>query len=218
MVTPRIDPEVPRSLASEAARAERLAALDQPHVAPLTDYVRALRNRDDQEYPYFDPADGGIGASLLFLFEKPGPMTVEKGRLNRSGSGFISRDNNDPTAENTFRFMKEAGIDRRTTVIWNTVPGWNGTRSITASELDAGITDLSRLLSLLQNLTTVVLVGRKSARAEQQVSCLGDYSIFKSAHPSPLVFASYFEQWRAIPLVWRQAAQQAGVWQPERTR
>jgi hypothetical protein len=75
-----IDPQEPRSLASEEARRLRTAALEEPHILPLTNYVRALRARDDREYPYFDPADGGVEARLLLLFEKPGPMTVQKGR------------------------------------------------------------------------------------------------------------------------------------------
>ena len=207
----RIEPEGPRSLASEEARAQRLAALDQPHVAPLTRFVRALRGRDEREYPYFDPADGGVDASLLFLFEKPGPMTVERGRHRRVGSGFISRDNDDPTAENTFRFMREAGIDRRRTVIWNTVPGWNGTRAITPAELEAGIVDLSGLLSLLPRLTTIVLVGRKAERAEQRIADLGCYWIFRSAHPSQQVWAGYRDRWEAIPEVWALAAARAGA-------
>jgi hypothetical protein len=62
------------------------------------------------EVPEFDPLDGGVEAQVLFLFEKPGPMTAELGGSKRSGSGFISRNNDDPTAEATFkvhRFLDE---------------------------------------------------------------------------------------------------------------
>jgi hypothetical protein len=44
-----------------------------------------------------NPFDGGIAAQLLFLFEKPGPMTDGK-----NGAGFISRNIVDPIAEATF--------------------------------------------------------------------------------------------------------------------
>jgi hypothetical protein len=47
--------------------------------------------------PDFDPLDGGVNAQVLFLLEKPGPMAAEDGK--RAGSGFISRDNDDGTAE-----------------------------------------------------------------------------------------------------------------------
>lgn len=208
-------PNLPRSMRRPEVREQRLAALDQPHIAPLTDLVRRFRSRDGSEYPYFDPADGGANASLLFLFEKPGPMTVEKGTPTRTGSGFISRDNDDPTAEATFEFMRQARVPRRETVLWNTIPGWNGTRRIVTDELRAGIRDLAELLSLLPNVRTVVLVGQKAAKAELRILELGSFCIFKSAHPSPLVRASYPDQWRNIPAVWLEAAKHAGVWQPE---
>lgn len=127
------------------------------------------------------------------------------------GSGFISRDNDDPTAENTFRFMRAAGVDRTRTVIWNTVAGWNGTRAIIPAELEGGIRDLSRLLSLLPRLTTIVLVGRKAERAEEKILELGDYAIFKSAHPSQQVWAGYRDRWEAIPTAWERAAIVAGA-------
>jgi hypothetical protein len=84
----------------------------------LTQFAAALRERGMGIVPDFDPLDGGVDARILFLFEKPGPMTSE----DRGGSGFISRNNDDPTAEATFRFMQAAGIPRTLTVIWNVVP------------------------------------------------------------------------------------------------
>src|SRR5690348_5073585 len=91
----------PRSMRDNNVRLKRKAMLDLPHVAKLTAYTAELR-RDGKEVPEFDPLDGGTNAQVLFLFEKPGPMTAESGI--RTGSGFISRDNDDPTAEATFNF------------------------------------------------------------------------------------------------------------------
>ena len=171
------------------------------HIAPLTDFVERLRTASpDCEFPDFDPLDGGVAADILFLFEKPGPMTSKGGK----GSGFISRNNDDPTAEATFRFMKEAKLSRKRTVIWNVVPGWNGRRKITAPELLAGVNALKDLLPLLRNLRTIVLVGQKAQRAKPLVEPLG-LRIVTSAHPSPLVRASYPVKWRAIPSCWAQA-------------
>ena len=88
------------------------------------------------EVPYFDPLDGGIDARVLCLFEKPGPMTDSRPRAGkRIGSEFISRNNDDRSAEATFRFMVQAGIPRELTVTWNVVPSWNGTRRVRASGL-----------------------------------------------------------------------------------
>ena len=90
--------------------------LDEPHIAPLTNVIYSLRAAQPEiVIPNVDPLDGGVGARMLFLFEAPGPNTLE--------TGFISRNNDDRTAEATFRFMRMAGIPRTETVIWNTGPG-----------------------------------------------------------------------------------------------
>ncbi len=47
---------------------------------------------------------------MLFLLEKLGPMTSPTGK--RAGSGSISRNNDDQTAEKVFNFMRTAGIER----------------------------------------------------------------------------------------------------------
>ena len=116
-------------------------------MAPLADFAAKLRRTyPDREFPDFDPLDGGMNADILFLFEKPGPMTSAR----RKGSGFISRNNDDPTAEKIFSFMKEADLPRNRTIIWNVIPGWNGTRRIRAAEHKAGVDSLVKdLIPLL---------------------------------------------------------------------
>jgi hypothetical protein len=92
--------------------------------------------------------------------------------MKGGGSSFISRNNDDPTAEATFKFMQRADISRKQTVIWNSIPGWNGTRHITRAELDVGMEELKELLPLLPKLRTIVLalnrcaVGSRSADRE----------------------------------------------------
>jgi hypothetical protein len=123
-------------------------------------------------------------ADMLFLFEKPGPMTSAAGK----GSGFISRNNDDPTAEATFRFMTQADLPRNRTILWNVVPGWNKTRKITARELSEGVAALKGLLPLIPKLRTIILVGQKAQRAKPLVG-LG-LKIFVSAmrfHPPRLL-------------------------------
>jgi hypothetical protein len=117
-------------------RQRRKDMLNMPHILPLAAYSAQLRERNMGEVPDFDPLDGGVDARVLFLFEKPGPMTAEAG--NRAGSGFISRNNDDATAAATFEFMRRAGIPRKLTLIWNVVPWWNGTRLVTRQELNLG--------------------------------------------------------------------------------
>ena len=101
------------------------------------------------EVPDFDPLDGGVEARALFLFEKPGRMTA-----GQSGSGFISRDNDDPTAAAIFEFMQQAAIPRELTIIWNVIPWWNGTLAVTKSELQNGASRVNELIHLLPRLCT----------------------------------------------------------------
>jgi hypothetical protein len=195
------DFDFPRSLRSSAAVAARKGLLHQPHMGPLAQFVANLRcGHPDCEFPDFDPLDGGVAAEILFLFEKPGAMTSGE----KQGSGFISRNNDDPTAEATFYFMKKAEVPRSFTVTWNIIPGWNGTRKTSAREVAGGVASLRSLLPLLPRLHTIVLVGKKAQRATSTVGALG-LRTFTSAHPSPLVRARHPGIWQTIPEVWAQA-------------
>lgn len=104
-------------------------------------------------------------------------MTATEG-----GSGFISRNNDDSTAHATFNFMRRARIPRSQTVIWNVIPGWNGTRRITRAELKKGLECLNELIAKLPNLRAVVLVGQKAARAKAYLKTTGLW-VITSDHP-----------------------------------
>lgn len=196
MIIPSDD--TPRSLKALDACLRRREMLLLPHIAPLSQYAVELRRRPDVYVPDFDPLDGGVRAQILFLFEKPGRKTDPA----HGGSGFISRNNDDPTAEATFHFMVAAGIPRHETITWNFIPWWNDARAMTRSERSDGRDQINRLLGMLPNLKTVVLVGRTAAAARPY---LESYRTIESWHPSPLVRASYPERWREIPEVWRKA-------------
>lgn len=187
-----------RGLASPTEVARRRELLAAPHMTQLVQYARDLRQSKGFAVPDFDPMDGGTSASMLFLMEKPGPKA--------SASGFISRDNNDSTAQATSQFLAEAGIPRVDTLLWNAIPFWNGTIKVTSQELVAGVVHLADLLDLLPNLRAIVLVGRKAERALDLVSRLG-LPVHTSYHPSPKNRAMAREKWNSIPGAWAQAYQ-----------
>lgn len=174
--------------------AGRRAELTKEHIAPLAKFAESLRGGEMGEIPDFDPWDGGTRARALFLFEKPSSKAA--------ASGFISRNNDDQTAENTFKFMVKADVPRKKVCIWNVVPGWNGTTKVKAAELNAGVHALSELFPLLPRLKIVVLVGKKAARA---LPLLDEthLKIIQSPHPSPQVKGRYRGQWDSIPVIWR---------------
>ncbi|MBL6079199.1 uracil-DNA glycosylase [Belnapia sp. T18] len=146
---------------------------------------------------------------MLFLLEKPGPMTDSSRSGVRKGSGFISRNNDDPTAEATWHFMSEAGIPRRKTLIWNVIPWWNGTIDIKRDEHEQGLQATARLIELLPKLRGVVLVGKKAGRAQPFLAGKGLY-IATSPHPSPQVRAAFPTMWRGIGTTWHEAARHLG--------
>jgi hypothetical protein len=186
----------PRLLKCREQIGLRRAELSESHIAPLAKFVEALRKEDYGEVPDFDPWDGGVDAKALFLFEKPGPKAF--------ASGFISRNNDDPTAENTFNFMREAGIPRKLTCLWNVVPGWNGMRRLAPDELARGHEALAKLLIELKKkkLRVVVLVGKRASCAWSKLPDPPDLPTIHSAHPSPIVRGTNPKLWRSIPRQW----------------
>lgn len=176
----------PKLLGDPVAREHRRMQLSEPHVAPLTTFVRCLRGEagPGADIPDFDPWDGGVLAQVLFLLEAPGAKAVS--------SGFISRNNPDETAKNFFELNEAAAIPRSRPVIWNVVPWYIGLatriRGADSQDIAAGIRHLPRLLGLLPQLRAVVFLGRKAERAGAIViKARPDLHIFTSPHPSPLV-------------------------------
>jgi hypothetical protein len=135
--------------------------------------------------------------------EKPGPMTSAE-REGRQGSSFISRDNDDPTAEAVFTFMREAGIPRRETVLWNLIPGWNRTTKVTGAELTEGIKEALRLTPLLPRLKGVVFVGSQARKLVPHLTP-GALSLHFSLHPSRTARRYNKTCWELIPDRWRAA-------------
>jgi uracil-DNA glycosylase len=147
--------------------------------------VRRLRQgvESEKQIPFFDPFDGGIAATCLYLLEAPGARAVS--------SGFISRNNPDESAKNFFELNREAGIPREATVTWNIVPWYIGSgqkiRPARSEDLAAGIPHLVELLLLLPALRIVVIMGQKPTAAERHIRTVRpEIEIVRSPHPSPL--------------------------------
>lgn len=163
----------------------------EPSIRPLHDWSKRLAVKRDALVPFFDPGDAGIGARVLFLLEAPGPMTNVGNR--RPGSGFISVDNNDRTAENLWTHRKQAGLDESVALLWNIVPWYIGvegkeTRKPNRHELKDGAAGLRELLGMLPNLRVIITCGRfaqkgwKKHLADLQERC----TVIETWHPSPL--------------------------------
>lgn len=194
----------PKLLGDPEALRERLSQVDAVHVAPLTGFVRRLRERAGPQaaIPYFDPWDGGVNAKVLFFLEAPGPKA--------RNSGFVSMNNPDQTAKNFFEISYEAGLHRKELLIWNTVPWYIGSgrkiRPANAADIASGTEFLAELLVLLPKLEAVVLVGLKAKRVENDIRAIAPHlQIFCSPHPSPMFVnrkpenrGKLLQCWRAV--------------------
>ena len=176
-------PDAPKSLRDPALLETRRAMADADHVKPLRALVQRIAGERGADVPDPDPLDGGVKARLLLLLETPGPSI---GR-----TGFVSRDNATGTAANLFRFLAEAGIARRDTLIWNAVP-WvihepgALNRAPRRSEATAAAPYFAPLLALLPRLAVVVPAGRFAHEAAAPLAALRpDLPVIPSPHPSP---------------------------------
>ncbi len=157
---------------------------------PLSAFVAQVRAERavQREVPFFDPHDGGIHARILFLLEAPGPQAVR--------SGFISRDNPDPSARNLRQLLTP--LPRYQTVLWNIVPWYVGTgqRIAPVSPVDLACSRpyLEHLIRLLPAMVTVVLVGKKAQRAHEDLGRMWSGSIVEMCHPSNRVFNRWPER------------------------
>ena len=161
----------------------------EPSVQPLREWAADLAVRRDAVVPWFDPAESGAGSRVLLVYEAPGPMTNSENA--RPGSGFISVDNNDQTAENTWRCRVEADLHGGA-LAWNIVPWYLGpaSRKPTAGELKAGAVELLGLRRRLPRLDTVVLSGRYAQEGWRKHLATSlrrpSVRVIETWHPSPL--------------------------------
>jgi uracil-DNA glycosylase len=151
---------------------------------PLSALVAQIRvdRAVGHDVPFFDPCDGGIQARILFLLEAPGPQAVR--------TGFISRDNPDPSARNLRQLLTP--LPRHETVLWNIVPWYVGTSQRIAPVSRADLTDsrpyLEHLIRLLPAMVTAVLVGKTAQQAREDLAQIWRGPVVEMWHPSNRVF------------------------------
>jgi len=186
----------------------RLRHIHDPHVSPLNDWVRSLQARlgSDAVIPWFDPADGGVNAQILWLLEAPGGKATRE----RGGSGFISCDNNDGTAENTYRTREEAGVSRSMVVHWNVIPYYIGTdtkiRAWRPDDVAAVGPLLRELVAMLPKLRCVILGGGAAQKVWKEFGpTKPNLRVIDCPHPSPPNVNTRPGTREAIVATWKQA-------------
>lgn len=114
---------------------------------------------------------------FCFFWSPPGPQVVR--------SGFISRENSDPSARNMTRALDEAGFTRAETLLWNVVPycvsSPDRNRNASLAQIRTAAPDTNAFIDLLPELRAVVLCGRLAQYAERFLSIR--VKAFRTYHP-----------------------------------
>ncbi|MGY1865272.1 uracil-DNA glycosylase [Nocardia gipuzkoensis] len=140
----------------------KLARLDMPHIAPLTEFVNRIAKAeghnqfgDIPEVPYFDPDDGGTGARVLFLMH----TAIAKADAGINSSGLISMENPDFTAQYIGRTHHDLVVDRKLCAYWNITPFPALKKPANAAEQRRAARYTREVLELLPNVERIVLMG-----------------------------------------------------------
>ena len=150
----------------------------------ITDLIRRDLNLTN-EVPEFDPKNGNEKAKFLFLLEAPGPKALK--------TGLISFDNPDPTAKNFCKQLEEAKISKKDVAVWNVIPWYLGNesksaiRSANSSDLREALKYLKLVISAMEQLKCIILVGGTARRAHVALSSITTARIFSCHHFSAKV-------------------------------
>lgn len=173
-------------MADPVFRAHQWEERYAPRIAPVNRYVDELREVGRGFVPYVAPLHGGVNARVLSILRDPGPATRDG-----VGSGFICVENDDGSAELQAQLLETVGLSPADLLPWNAYP-WYINRAPKASELDAGVPTVLKLMDLAPSLKVVLLQGSHAAQAWDRLVRLNPTieadrgpTVVRSFHPSP---------------------------------
>lgn len=174
-----------RKMADRAHRDSQEHEAFAPHIAPVNALVDRLRSVGRGWVPYVAPAHGGVDARVLSILRDPGPATRAE-----VGSGFLSTENDDPSAEFQAEQLRRVGLGPEVLLPWNAYP-WYIDRAPKAAEARAGLEPLTELLALLPQAQVVLLQGRDAAaawrrlrRERPEAIAEREFTVIETFHPS----------------------------------
>lgn len=140
----------PQALADEAVLENRRSMLaTAPHVQSLEQWRASYAATRSTPVPHFDPADAGDQARVLFVLDRP-----QEDLFSESGTGIVSVDNPDSSAERCWIERDSAGLHDGV-LMWNMVPFL--VPNPNADNRTAGAKALGSVLRLLPRLEVVLL-------------------------------------------------------------
>jgi hypothetical protein len=179
--------ESPRGFRDPVLVTQRLGMLACPTIVPLQEWATELHLRRRQLVPHFDPAGGGTEARVLVVHESPGPAAAVTD--SHPGSGFVSIDNDDASAQQMWQLHSEVGPNQSDSVHWNIVPWYlDGSAKPDAADLRDGSAAMLDLLPLLPRVEVVILTGLLAQKGWHKYvrPARRDLPVIDTWHPSPL--------------------------------
>ncbi|MCU1407789.1 MAG: hypothetical protein JWQ43_4092 [Glaciihabitans sp.] len=151
-------------MADTTFHSAQLEGVYSPGVLPINTLVDELRQQHPQRgMPYVAPHYDAANARILSLSSSPGPLTGGAGT-----SGFLSRENNDPSAERMSRIFAAVGLTDADVLPWNAYP-WHVHEQypdgLPADMLAEGLRPLRRVLEAHPNIRAIVAHGGDAKRS-----------------------------------------------------
>ncbi|WP_448072463.1 hypothetical protein [Georgenia yuyongxinii] len=147
-----------RRMAQQEFLAEQRERVYDPHIRPVNELVDALvQERPGETMPYVAPHYDPGQACIVSLMSNPGPRAA-----GARGSGFISCENDDPTAQRIATVYADVGLAHAHVVPWNAHPWYvhDGLKNgLTTAYLADGIDPLVRLLDACPQVRVIVAHG-----------------------------------------------------------
>ncbi|GAB2530059.1 hypothetical protein GCM10027267_30710 [Paramicrobacterium agarici] len=162
--------------------------------------VLICEKRDDiGEGPHVAPHYNAAHASILALSSNPGPMAG-----GQAGSGFLSHENDDGSAERMNRLFKDVGLSDEDVMPWNAYP-WqvhdDFPNGLVAAHIDEGIVVLRRLLEIAPKVRVVVAHGGDATWCMRK---------FRRA------YADFFDERKLVVIETRHTSNRAFILPPEK--
>lgn len=194
-----------RRMADPHFRSQQRAQAYDDHVRPINEFIDALRTTGNGWVPHVAPHHGGIEAQVLVILRSPG-----SGAQAGTGSGFLSTENDDTTAETMAELLTGAGIDSRSITPWNAYP-WSIGGDPSKTQIKTGIEPLVRLVDLFPSLRAVLLHGGEAQycwqhAVERYPASLGKLLVIPTYSPSPKALFHPDPQVRSERAAHREAA------------
>lgn len=139
---------IPRRMKDPEYRQSQLDSVHEEHIAPITDFISRLSAERPElaGVPFVAPHYRPETARILSLSSNPGPRAG-----GENGSGLLSVQNDDASAERMLKVYAAAGVRGEDVVPWNVFPWFvheqlpNG---LTSDYIEQGVHVLSRFLDL----------------------------------------------------------------------